>query len=135
VGLASFKTQKQQSLFVRQDNHPSSLSEDQFKKIESQTQAFREQLLRQQAALRRQEIEATQQRIAAAEREYKEKRDRERAELEKRQREEAQERERVAAAERDAVIRKTVPLTRYWGFRPRRTSCHRTRQVLWSNLP
>ena len=73
VGLASFKTQKQ-SLFVRQDNSSSSLSEDQFKAIQSQTQAFRDQLLRQQAELHRQEADATQARMAAAERQSKEQR-------------------------------------------------------------
>jgi len=123
VALASFKAQYLQSRVVRRNGAPSSLSEDQFKKIESQTQAFREQVLRQQAELLRQETEATQARIAAksdeqrrdvlrraqeevrrqvaaAEDAYKEQQERQRAEAEKRQREEAQERERVAAAER-----------------------------------
>jgi tetratricopeptide (TPR) repeat protein len=121
VGLALFKAQRQQSLFVRQNNRPSSLSDEQFKKIESQTQAFREQMLRQQAELLHQETEAKQARIAAksdeqrrdvlrraqeevqrqvaaAEDAYKKQQERQRAEAKKRQREEVQERERVAAA-------------------------------------
>src|SRR5207245_2023330 len=90
VGLASFNAQRQQSPFVEQDNSSSSLSEDQFKKIEPQAQAFRDRLLQQQAELHRQEAEATQARIAAAEREYKEKSERERAEREKEKREREQ---------------------------------------------
>ena len=77
----------------------SSLSDAQFKKLESQAQAFREQLLRQQAEMSRQEAEATQARIAAAERAQKQDIERRRAEQERVRREEA-ERERVAAAER-----------------------------------
>jgi hypothetical protein len=89
VGLLSFKAATQQR-FGSRENSSSSLSEDQFKTLETQTAAFREQLLRQQAELRRQEIESTQQRIAAAERQHKEQRDRERAEVQKRAREQAQ---------------------------------------------
>ena len=77
----------------------SSLSDAQFKKLESQAQAFREQLLRQQAEMSRQEAEATQARSAAAERAQKQDIERRRAEQERVRREEA-ERERVAAAER-----------------------------------
>ena len=81
----------------------SSLSDAQFKKLESQTQAFREQLLRQQAEMSRQEAEATQARIAAAEREQNENRERERRERGKREREQAQkdEQARREQAERD----------------------------------
>ena len=81
----------------------SSLSDAQFKKLESQTAAFREQLLRQQAEMSRQEAEATQARIAAAEREQNENRERERRERGKREREQAQkdEQARREQAERD----------------------------------
>ena len=79
------------------------MSEDQFKTLETQTAAFREQLLRQQAELHRQEIESTQQRIATAERQHKEQRDRERAEVQRRAREQAQkdEQARREQAERE----------------------------------
>src|SRR6266403_2677914 len=98
VGLLSFKAGTQQRFGSRQ-NSSSSLSEAQFKTLETQTAAFREQLRRQQAERSRQEAEATQARIAAAEREYKEKSERERREREKKERERAQA-EKVAERER-----------------------------------
>jgi len=100
VGLLSFKAATQQP-FGSRENSSSSLSEDQFKTLEKQTAAFREQLRRQQAEMARQEAEATQARIAAAERQYKEQRDRERAEVQKRAREQAQKDEQARREQAD----------------------------------
>lgn len=100
VGLLSFKAATQQR-FGSRENSSSSLSEDQFKTLETQTAAFREQLRRQQAELHRQEIESTQQRIAAAERQHKEQRDRERAEVQKKAREQAQKDEQARREQAD----------------------------------
>jgi flagellar biosynthesis GTPase FlhF len=76
------------------------LSDAQMKKMLRSQQAFQQQLLQMQAEAHRREAEQTQARIAAAERQYREKQERDRAEVEKRQREAAAEQERVAAAER-----------------------------------
>ncbi|MEO6970891.1 MAG: hypothetical protein ABI217_08350 [Chthoniobacterales bacterium] len=83
-----------------QANH---LSDAQLKGIEAQSRDFSERMLKMQAEMSAREADATRQRIAAAERTYKEQADRQRAEQEKRAHEQAQrdEQARREQAERE----------------------------------
>ena len=106
AALASLEINQPAPLLARRESTASDLSDEQFKSLEAQTSAFREQLARQQAEFHRQEQESTQRLIAAKERAFQEKNDREEAAKEKAQREKAEsERRKEELAQRERAER------------------------------